>query len=386
MNSFNSASIKELLEYKDKPCISSYLPSAVKGAETLQTPIRLKNQLARAWDELAQKYPQAQKSMAKVFKEAEALVDNKTLWLHQKIGFALFMAPGLFRYYSVCIPLNDRCTVGNTFNIKPLLSLFTEKNRYYLLALSQKSVRFYEVSNSDITERELANVMQSIDELRKYEVREKQLQLYTMPTGVTGARTGVSHGHATDVDAKENKKRVAEFVNNVVTGIEQYLQADRTPVLLCAEPFMQHLVSDCNPAFNLMKETVSANPTRMETEQILRRASEVMDRQIGRQTKLTLDRLAALMDTGWTIQNIEQIIPRAEEGRVDTLFINPDESVWGFWNREGGLIQVHDQPAENDQDLSDIAVLQTLLHGGQVYAVPQGAIKGGSAMAAILRY
>jgi hypothetical protein len=60
--------------------------------------------------------------------------------------------------------------------------------------------------------------------------------------------------------------------------------------------------------------------------------------------------------------------------------------VWGFWNREGGLIQVHEEPAPTDQDLSDIAVLQTLMHGGEVYAVPPGAIKGGAAMAAILRY
>lgn len=386
MNAFNSASLQELLENKEKPCVSLYLPAAVKAADTIQPPIRLKNLLARAWAEMVRKYPDAQKPMSKVFQEAGVLVDNKIFWLHEKIGFALFMAPGVFRHYSVYIPLKDRWTVGSAFNIKPLLPLFTDKTRYYLLALSQKLVRLYEISDGRINERELPNVIQSIEELAKYEVREKQLQLYAMPTGGFGHRSGVAHGHATDIDGKEMKKRVSEFVKTVISGIEQYLQADHTPVLLCAEPFMQHLVTDSNPSFNLMKESVSVNPTRLEPEQILPKASQIMDREIAMQTKRTLDRLAALMDTGWTIQNVEQIIPRAEEGRIDILFIDPDESVWGYWNRDGGLIQVHEQPAENDQDLSDIAVLQTLLHGGQVYAVPRGAIEGGSPMAAILRY
>lgn len=386
MNAFNAASIKELLENKNKPCVSIYIPSAEKGADTLQSPIRLKNLLARAWDDLAGNFPDSQKTMAAQFEQADVIVDNKLFWRHQKQGFALFISPQLFRYYRVLIPFKDRVTVGNHFNIKPMLSLFTNKARYYLLALSQKSVRLLETAEGRINERHIPNVVQSIEELSKYEVREKQLQLYTMPMGGFGGKGSVAHGHATDIDGKEMKKRVNEFIKTVVTGIEQYLQADRTPVLLCAEPSMQRLVFDCHPSFNVMKETVPVNPTRMEPEQLLERASGVMREQSRKQTRTTLDRLSALMDTGWTIQNADQIIPRAEEGRVDTLFIDPDRPVWGFWNPEGGLIQTHDQPAETDQDLSDIAVLQTLLHGGEVISVPRDSIKGGSSMAAILRY
>lgn len=385
MSTFNSASMKELVEYNQKPCVSIFLPAAQKGAGTLQPPIRLKNMLAQAWDELIERFPESQRSMADIFKQADALVDNKLFWQHQKQGFAMFIGPGWLRHYSFGISLKDRCTVGNAFNIKPILPLFTDKTRYYMLALSQKTVRFFEVINEQMTELELPDVMQSIEELRKYEVREKQLQVYAMPPA--GARRGgVAHGHATDFDGKEMKKRVSEFARNVVGGIENYLQTDRTPVLLCAEPFMQHLVNDCRPSFNLMKESISANPTRMEPEQIFSRAAEIMDRETAMQNKRIIDRLAALMDTGWTIQDIERILPCAEEGRIESLFINPDQPAWGFWNRDGGLIQVHEEPAPSDQDLTDIAVLQTLMHGGEVYAVPSGAIKGGTPMAAILRY
>jgi hypothetical protein len=385
MSTFNSTSVKELMEFNKKPCVSIFLPAAEKGAGTLQPPIRLKNLLARAWDDLIGKYPESQRAMAEVFKQADALVDNKVLWQHQKQGFALFMGPDWLRHYSFGISLKDRWTVGGNFNIKPVLPLFTDKSRCYLLALSQKTVRFFEVVGQQMTELELPDVMQSIEELQKYDIREKQLQVYAMPP--VGARGGgVAHGHATDYDGKEMKKRVSDFVKIVVGGLERYLQTDRTPVLLCGEPFMQHLVSDCHPSFNLMTENISANPTRMEPEQILSRAGEIMDRQTAMQNKRVIDRLAALMDTGWTIQEIDQILPRAEEGRVESLFINPDLPIWGFWNREGGLIQVHEEPAPDDQDLTDIAVVQTLMHGGEVYAVPPGAIKGGAPMAAILRY
>ncbi|MCE5186052.1 MAG: hypothetical protein LLF76_08010 [Planctomycetaceae bacterium] len=383
MNAFNPASIKELLEYENKPCVSLYMPAAEKGTDTRQSPVRLKNLLAQAQEQLIVNYADQQKNMADEFSQAHGLVDNSLFWLHQKKGFVLFMAPGLFRYYRVHIPLKIRCTVGNAFNIKPLLALFTQKDRYYILALSQKSVRFYEAAAGDIAEREIPGLMRSIEELQKYEVREKQLQLYVMPT-VPG--TGVvGHGHATDMDGKEIKKHVSEFVKNVVSDVENYLQADRTPVLLCAEPFMHYLVTEHKPGFELMKEAVLVNPTHLDAEQILQRSGDIIQKNLADRTRTTLDRLAALMDTGWTIQNAEEIIPRAEEGRIETLFIDPDQPVWGFWNRDGGLIQIHEQPLDTDQDLSDLAVLQTLLHGGQVYAVPTGAIRPGS-MAAILRY
>ena len=49
-------------------------------------------------------------------------------------------------------------------------------------------------------------------------------------------------------------------------------------------------------------------------------------------------------------------------------------------------VEVHEERQPQDEDLLDRAATETLLHGGHVHAVTEGAVPGGGPLAAVLRY
>jgi hypothetical protein len=49
-------------------------------------------------------------------------------------------------------------------------------------------------------------------------------------------------------------------------------------------------------------------------------------------------------------------------------------------------VEVRDRPQPGDQDLLDLAAVQTLFHGGTVYAVDPGDVPDDAPVAALLRY
>jgi hypothetical protein len=57
------------------------------------------------------------------------------------IGLALYRSPDLFRYFWLRDTIKDFVTVSQTFQIRPLVSLVSKEQKFYVLALSQKHTR-----------------------------------------------------------------------------------------------------------------------------------------------------------------------------------------------------------------------------------------------------
>src|ERR1700761_1831825 len=57
------------------------------------------------------------------------------------IGLILYRSPDLFRYYWLRDTIEDFVTVSQTFQIRPLLSMVSREQKFYVLALSQKHTR-----------------------------------------------------------------------------------------------------------------------------------------------------------------------------------------------------------------------------------------------------
>ena len=62
---------------------------------------------------------------------------------------------------------------------------------------------------------------------------------------------------------------------------------------------------------------------------------------------------------------------------------------WGKLETNGGDVKLHDAREPGDQDLLDLAAVETLAHAGKVYAVEPDRVpspSAGSAVAAVFRY
>ena len=59
---------------------------------------------------------------------------------------------------------------------------------------------------------------------------------------------------------------------------------------------------------------------------------------------------------------------------------------WGDYDPASNQTRIHAEAQPGDFDILDLAALQTLLHGGAVYAMDPSEVPEGALLAAIWRY
>lgn len=82
---------------------------------------------------------------------------------------------------------------------------------------------------------------------------------------------------------------------------------------------------------------------------------------------------------------LEEILGAATEGRVDTVVVAEDETLWGRFE-PGQALVAHGKPGPDDEDLLNQAALLTLRNGGRAFALPRERLPRQVPAAATLRF
>jgi hypothetical protein len=93
-----------------------------------------------------------------------------------------------------------------------------------------------------------------------------------------------------------------------------------------------------------------------------------------------------LANTERASKDVRAIVPAAHYGRVDTLFAAVGLQLWGAFDPQRDTIDIHEKEEPGDEDLLDLAAVQTVLHGGEVYAMELDKVPDGVPLAAVFRY
>lgn len=378
--------LKELIDYEADPCVSIYMPTAAKGQEVKEGSIRFKNLIRESMKQLRERDPHLPERMDRVYEQAYDLMDDTTFWLNQNAGLAVFISPSYFRYYRVSIPFREQVVIGRHFFIKPMIPLFSYDRRFYLLALNLREIRFFEIQDQRIYERQLENVPRSIDEWMQYEDFEKQGQLRSLAPGKTEGVGAVFHGHGNMADKKNRKRIVEQFLKLAVRRIEEALHNDPTRVILAADPYVHSVVQSSRPRFTLIREPIMENPSHLKPEELLDRAQQVIRPYSQLQTKSLVRQFSDLLGSQKAAVETWDVLTAAWMGKVQILLVDPQESIWGKYRPEDQRIELHSAREPGDEDLSEAAVEQTLMHDGQIYSLPRRTMPDHRAMAALLRY
>ena len=95
---------------------------------------------------------------------------------------------------------------------------------------------------------------------------------------------------------------------------------------------------------------------------------------------------AFLAGRATTLDLVESSVIAAARGRVSSIFVPADHSIWGRFDPDAGLQAEHDERQPGDHDLTDVAAAETLRRGGDAYVVPAREIPRGGTVAATLRW
>jgi hypothetical protein len=375
--------LRELALANEGPRVSIYMPTHRAGPQTRQDPIRLKNLLRLAEDELVAQGMRG--TLARDFlKPGHDLVDDYDFWQQQSDALAVFATEDRFRYYRLPLDVPELAVVSERFHLKPILPLFSEDGVFYLLAISMGDIRVFRCTRHSEEELKVEGVPRNMAAALWPDDDEKQLQFRTIPAGQAGGEAALFHGTgAADRDVKVD---ILRYFQRVDHGMRNLLHDQRAPLVLAAVDYLHPIYREANSYAYLLDQAVVGNPDEERADALRSRAWEVVGPHFEEARKAAIERFNNLTGTGKSVTDPAQVASAASEGRVETLFVAVGVQRWGRPSEDGRGVELHDERQPGDQDVLDFAAVQTLLNAGSVYALPPDEVPNGSPLAAVYRY
>ncbi|MFN4878309.1 MAG: hypothetical protein ACK5GT_17895 [Aphanizomenon sp.] len=388
MTIFSLDELKNLVQNPQCPCVSLYLPMERLGGETRQNPVRFKNLIREAEKRLDEMGLRSTESV-NLLKPAMEL-DNIGFWENQNQGLVIFSSPNLFRYYCLPISFPQLAIVGKNFHIKPLLELINNDGKFYILALSQNHVKFYAGTRYKLDEIVVENMPKNLAETLLEDEFQKGVQhRIGTPRSVSYAsqQPGSVHGQGSS-DREKHEREILNFCYAVDTALHEILRDEKAPLILAGVDYLLPIYQKANTYPHFLETGITGNVELMKMAELNRAAWEIVSPLFQQEyEEIMAVYLQLAGEESIKIANdIKTIIPAAYYQRVDTLFVPLKQHIWGKFDLPNATVELHPEPAPDDEDMLDFAVFHTILNGGRVYTLEPEAMPSGLKVAAICRY
>lgn len=378
MKTLSSDELSALVEGPQETGVSIYMPTHCTG-DTEQDPIRLRNLLRDAESQLVACGINISDA-GRLLKPVEQLLPDSHFWQHQGESLAIFISPGIFRYYQLPCSFQELVVVTEGFHIKPLLPLFSEDGVFYILAISQNRVRLLQCTRYHARELTPENVPANLAEALKYDQPEKQHQFHTTgPGGLT-----ISHGHGVSKDY--DKVNILRYFQQIGRGLHEVLTEEHSPLIVAAVDYLHPIYREANTYHHLLDEGIEGNPDGLSEEALREQAWTIVEPHFERGRTEALEQYGEAITKGLATNDLKQAVLAAHDGRVSTLFVATGVQQWGQFDPEGREVHLYAERKPGVQDLLDFAAAGTLIKGGNVYAVEQEQVPGATVVAALFRY
>lgn len=392
MERFSQNLFAGFITWHTNPVISLYLPTVKKGPGQQQNPIRIGNLIKDIRSQF-----QTNKAITHQLKENLTLLESMSsqpeFWQHLKQSMVIFVTDDPDPKHAIDIirlpiVVDEAAVLAHRFYLKPLLPLYTTNGKYYLLTLSQNDIKLYVATRTDIDKHYLGETIPtSLDEYMGEADYQSHLQFHTKTPSTGNARAGVFHGQGAGDESF--KADIKEFVNQVENGITDILESQKSPLVLAGVEYLTSMYRDVNKYKHLVEAVIEGNPEDTDRD-MLHQKSWGLVRPIFKQAEHeAVEKFGSLKGTGKTSTELEEIIKAAFDGRVETLFITRDMSVWGHYYPNDRKFKRTPEDDPDSQDLFDLATFATLDNSGTVYSLKSEEVKElgqGVSIAAILRY
>lgn len=385
MATINLDEIKLLLQKQGPPCVSIYLPLDKGLTDSSQNSIRFRNLLRKTEGILAgRNWKKTQ--IDKFLDPMRTLVADPLYWHQPSEGLAIFLSAGLFKVFRMPRKVTEQLIVNDRFCTKPLLPLLFENGRFFILAVSQKGARFLECTRDSFNELELPDLPKGIDEILKQYVGERHVEFHTGSPRQTGSRQAYPAFHGQGGGSLNSDDKVLGYLYQVDKGLRRHLQNEHVPLVFAGVEFLFPMYKQANTYQNLVGEPVKGNPDRLSAAQLHQQALAVVAPRLEQKKQQMFEIYNQFAGTGRTSADPADVVLKASQGRVDTLFITEKAQVPGRFDSDSGTVELHASKQPNSEDLLDLGANETFLNSGTVYELAPGRLPEDSPMAAILRY
>jgi hypothetical protein len=383
MDAFGTSQLQRLTGEHTAPCVSVYLPTHPAGEVGQQDPVRLKNLLQAAEVELSDVWMRAAEAR-RLLQAARDLPNDPAFWDKRSDGLAIFVAADWFECFRLPLNFDELLFINRRFHVKPLLPLLEVGGRFLVLALSQNSVRFFGASRDGIDRLDVAGLPTNMKDALNYTEADRGSQVHSSMRGSLGKQAAVFHGHGGQPDT--HKDDLLRFLRLIDSSLKPFLRDERTPMLLAGVEYLLPLYREVNHYPHVVDCDLVGNCDYLSPYELRQKAWSLMEPVFRQASERAAARYRELLGSGKTSDGVEQVLPATDKGRVDTLFVRAGSQVWGVFNKETGEVELHETCQAGDDDLLDMAAVQTLAQRGTVYLLNREQMPSREPLAAVLRY
>lgn len=362
---FTSHDLQYLIAFTGAPCVSIYLPTHNTGAEIEADRIQLKNLLSQATETLIDGgEPPAM--VAKLLEPIENYIQNGENWHGTEGGLALFAAPSFFKFYTIPLPLRPLADVGRRFHVTPLLRL-AHDDQYYLLVLSKEGVRLLEGTRQELHPRHLADIPTSFREFGQSKQKDRQMHSAARPSWMQGRSSTVFHGE------EDTKSELLEYFRAVEEGVQREIGHESIPLVLGGVAYLLPIYREVCRYPKVLANEVQGNLNMLSLAKLHERSWSIVESWLQRPQLVALNKLHHFLGTGLASTQMNEVMSAAGSGRIESLFIS--DQLEGTVPMNNGI-----------ERIANIAAIETVARGGNVYSVAPNMFEGHAPMAAVFRY
>lgn len=379
---------KELANYTAECCITIYLGTHAAGVEVNEhcDPINFKNQLQEASRRLTES-GKTEGFIKPLLEPGFDLVRNDEFWTALSPGFAVFIAPGYFKYIKMPVaPVEELLVMEPSFYVTPLIPIMACKEYFYLLVIGKKCAKLFKADawGMQIVPVELP---QSIDEVK----RLSDLDATTFRSGSSGSRApkasqeGQYHGAGGgNPDDKDNLLVYFEAVDDLLW--DKVLNKENASLVLAGVEYEIPIYKSACDYHNVWPQALTGSREHQPTGTLYQDARELMKPYFKQRLTKALTQYMNNSAKETTSATAAKVIPAAYYAQVSHLFVAKGEHLWGTFDEMENKLRFHDSAAEGGEDLIDNAVVKTLSNGGEVFLLDKEQMPEGAQIAAILRF
>lgn len=375
---------ESLAQFESNPCISIFIPTQRIGKDVLEEKDRI--QLKSQWKKVNEKLKKLevpQDTITRISKPLDDLLNDSDFWRHQSDGLAIFIADGFFEKFTLPVNFEPFTYVSDHFYLKPLIPMFSGNTRFYVLALQLDRVQLYEGNLYSIGEVIVNDLTPSrLEDRVGYDYEEKALQFRTQnpATGDT-----ILHGHG--AAERDRKNEILRFFRAVDKGLHEVLKDEKVPLVVACQDSFFPIYQEANTYKNLYEKSVPGNPSDYENMLALHAAAlDVLQPHFSQEKELKMTQFRELKPNR-TSSAVSEIIPAIFQGKVDTLFLENREDIWGKYNENMATVEVEEAPNPTNMSLMNLAAIKVIEQGGKVYLMENEFMPAQSSkMNAVFRY
>ena len=394
--------LRWLLDQTPDVALSIYHPTERVAVEPEQNSLRLKNLLGVAQERLAE-HGLRRPDIERLLEPANGLLADNEFWHHQLEGLSVFIAPDVFRYYRLPFEVEELVVVADLFHTKPLLPALATDGHFYVLALSQGTVRLLRCTRFGVEEIDLSDlgIPRSLAEALQYDDLQKPDLKHHPTTGpgsaggpagearLGGGRQGAGrkhafHGHGESGEGQ--KTEIRRYFHAVDAGLSRLLATEHAPMVIAAVDYLHPLYKEASSYRHILEQGVEGNPDQLSAAQLHEKAWPVVEPQLRAHIDAALERWHSGAPNGLSSCDLEEILRAIQLNRVDSLFVRRGEERWGSFDPSDQTVTVHAEYEPGDVDLLDLASRETLRRAGSVYLRAAEEMPCDGPLAAVYRF